>query len=189
MPFVAIILFTASGCANKQAANNATIAGVNTAGSGKIAYVNIDTLEANFEYLKNKKEDFKKRQEQMEGELQQSYMQMQKKGEDLQKRVQERNISENEYKSVEKQLIQMQQTLEGRRQSLSEQLVKEQQEFNKDLKKRLDQFLETYNKGKNYDYILSYKDDGSSPVMYANKQLDITREVIAGMNAATKSEK
>jgi outer membrane protein len=83
----------------------------------------------------------------------------------------------------------MQQTLEGRRQSLTEQLMKEQQEFNMDLKKRLDLFLDNYNKDKHFDYILSYKADGSSPVMYANKQFDITAEVTAGINAAVKTDK
>ncbi len=44
--------------------------------TGKIAYVNIDTLEANYEFLKAKREQFKTRQEQMEGELERSYQQM-----------------------------------------------------------------------------------------------------------------
>ncbi|MBC7553190.1 MAG: OmpH family outer membrane protein [Taibaiella sp.] len=157
-------------------------------GGAKIAYVNIDSLENHYELLKSRREDFKKRQEQMEGELQQSFQQMQRKGEALQKRVQDRSISENEYKTTEKELIMMQQSLEGRKQNLTEQLVKEQEEFNKDLKKRLDAYLETYNKDKHYDFILTYSAGGGSPIMYANKQLDITKDVIDGMNANSKNE-
>lgn len=159
-----------------------------TSSGSKIAYVNIDSLEAHYELLKNRREEFKKRQEQMEGELQQSLQQMQRKGQDLQKRVQDRSISENEYKSSEKELYLMQQSLEGRKQNLTDQLLKEQEEFNKDLKKRLDGFLEAYNKDKHYDLILSYSSGGGSSIMYANKQLEITKDVINGMNELSKKE-
>ena len=83
--------------------------------------------------------------------------------------------------------MQMQQSLETRKQSLTDQLVKEQEEFNKDLKMRLDAFLEEYNKTKGYDYILSYTASGSA-ILYANKQFDITKDVVDGMNARAKNE-
>ncbi|MEI8280518.1 MAG: OmpH family outer membrane protein [Bacteroidota bacterium] len=150
----------------------------------KIAYVNIDTLEAHYEYLKNKKEEFAKRQETMQAELQGAAEKMQNDYAELQRKAQAGSLSQSEGQAAQKRLEQMQQSLETRRQALTEQLVKEQDVFNKDLQKRIDSFLTDYNKTKNYDYILSYTSSGS--IMFANKQLDISQDVIKGMNELAK---
>jgi outer membrane protein len=140
---IAVLLFFAS-CTEKakQGDNAATATAAGSTGL-KIAYVNIDSLEAHYELLKTRREEFKKRQEVMEGELQQSYQQMQAKGEEMQRRAQ--TMSQSDLQQAEKQLMLMQQSLESRKQSLTDQLVKDQEEFNRDLKKRLDSFLENYN--------------------------------------------
>ncbi len=153
----------------------------------KIAYVNIDTLEAKYELLKTKREDFKKRQEAMESELQRSYQQMQSDAEQVQKKAEANTLTQSEYESAQKRLYQMQKSLESRKQSLTEQLMKEQEDFNKDLKTRLDAFLDEYNKTRHYDYILSYSYAGSS-LLYVNKELDITKDVVDGMNASAPAD-
>ncbi len=155
--------------------------------SGKIAYVNIDSLEANYELLKTKREQFKARQEQMEGELERSYQQMQNDAANLQKKYEANQLTQAEGEAAQKRLMQMKQSLETRKQALTEQLMKEQETFNRDLKTRLDAYLEEYNKNKHFDYILSYSASGSS-ILYANKQLDITKDVVAGMNASAKND-
>ena len=155
--------------------------------TGKIAYVNVDSLEANYELLKTKREEFKARQEQMETELQGSYQQMQSDAAEVQKKAQANALSQDEMDAAQKRLMQMQKTLETRKQSLTDQLVKEQDDFNRDLKSRLDAFLAEYNKTHHYDYILSYSAGGSS-ILYANKQFDITKDVVDGMNASSKTD-
>lgn len=158
-------------------------------GSGnlKIAYVNIDSFEANYEFLKTRREEFKHRQEQMESELERSFQQMQTDAAALQKKYEANQLTQSEGEAAQKRLMQMRQSLETRKQSLTEQLMKEQEIFNKDLKTRLDSFIGEYNKTKNYDYILSYSSSGSS-ILFANKKFDITKDVIDGMNANAKNE-
>ena len=151
----------------------------------KLAYVNIDSLETHYELLKAKREEFKRRQSQMESELQRSAQQMQSDIEQVQKKAQANSLTQTEYETAQKRIGQMQQSLENRKQSMTEQLMKEQDEFNKDLKTRLDALLEDYNKTKHFDFILSYSGSGSS-LLYANKALDITKDVIDGMNATSK---
>jgi len=153
----------------------------------KIAYVNIDTLEAKYEMLKAKREEFKTRQEQMENELQRSFDQMNSDAEEVNKKAQANTLTQVEYEAAQKRLGQMQRSLQTRKQSLTDQLMKEQEDFNKDLKTRLDAFLEEYNKTKHYDYILSYSYSGS-PLLYVNKQLEITKDVVDGMNAGSKND-
>jgi outer membrane protein len=176
---------------NGQHKDTAAVTSTPLAQSGgvpaKIAYVNIDTLEAKYELLKTKREAFKARQEQMENELQRSFDQMNADAEEVNKKAQANTLTQIEYEAAQKRFGQMQRSLQTRKQSLTDQLLKEQDEFNKDLKSRLDAFLEEYNKTKNYDYVLSYSASGSS-LLYVNKQLDITKDVVDGMNATSKNE-
>ncbi len=169
----------------KPAPAAATVA--HPVGNGTIAYVNIDTLEANYELLKTKREEFKRRQGQMESELQRSYGQMQADANEIQKKAQANTLTQAEYEAAQKRLMQMQQTLESRKESLTQQLMKEQEEFNSDLKKRLDGFLSEYNKTHQFDFIMSYSGSGSA-ILYANNAHDITKDVVDGMNAGTKKE-
>lgn len=169
---------------NKGTTGNATTS--NPTGGIKIAYVNIDTLEAHYDLLKTRKEEFKAKQEQMENELQRSYQQMQSKGEDIQRKAQAQTLTQSEYQAAEKQLMLMQQSLETRKNSLTESLMKEQEELNKDIKNKLNAYLDEYNKNRHFDYIVSYSAAGGSPIMYANKSLEITQDVIKGLNAMQK---
>ena len=165
----------------------ATTGPTGASGGMKIAYVNIDSLEAHYELLKTKKEEFKRRQSQMESELQRSAQQMQTDMEEVQKKAQSNSLTQTEYETAQKRIGQMQQSLENRRQAMTDQLMKEQDEFNKELKSHLDQVLEEYNKSHIYDYILSYSGTGSA-ILYGNKVYDITKDVIDGMNAGSKKQ-
>ena len=182
-----IILFILhfSGGKGKSGAHTATNS-TTAAGGFKIAYVNIDTFESHYEYLKAKRDEFNKRQEGMQSELERSAQQYQNNVEAFQRKVQGGSISQSEGEATQKQLLQMQQSLRLREQSLTEQLVKEKDAFNKKLHDELNSFLEDYNKDKNYSYILSYSEIGSQ-ILLANKDLDITQDVIEGMNERAKN--
>jgi outer membrane protein len=184
------VMLLTSACNQGANKNTPAAATSNTPvvnGSGKMAYVNIDTLENNYELLKTRREEFNKRQEQMKAELQHSYEQMQADAENIQKKAQANTLTQSEYEAAQQRIGKMQHSLETRQQALTEQLMKEQNDLNQDLKKRLDAFLTEYNKTKNYDYIFSYSASGSA-IMFANKTLDITKDVVDGMNAAAKNE-
>ena len=157
--------------------------------TGKFAYVNIDSFEAKYEVLKTKQDEFKKRQNEMDNELQRAYGEMQSDANEVQKKVQAGTLTEAEYNEAQKRLMQMQKSLESRRQSLTDELLKAKDDFNKDLKTRLDAFLDNYNKDKHFDFIFTYSNSGGSPLLYANKSLDITKDVVDGMNDAAKNDK
>lgn len=161
-----------------------TAASSNNAAGSRIAYIDIDTLEANYEYFKAKKEDFTRRQANLEAELERSARALQTEANALQQKAQAGSLSQSEGEAAQKRLMGMQQNLEQRRQSMAAQLMKEQDAFNTDLQKRLDAWLEEYNANKTYDYVLSYSKSGS--ILYADKGLDITKDAIDGMNERAK---
>lgn len=176
-----IVLFSMNMGGKKTDNKNSPAGTAGSESSGRIAYINIDTLEANYEYLKTKTKDFEARKESMSGELQRSQKQFENDYIAAQRKVAAGTMTEAEAQTTSKKLGQMQESLKAREAALTEQLMKEQDEFNKDLKNRLDNFLKDYNKDKGYDYILSYSRD-LNIILLANDALDITKDVVKGMN-------
>ena len=152
-----------------------------TTPSGKIAYVNLDTLGEKYEYFKLRKAEFEKKTANMEAEVEKLAQNLQSEYAAFQKKAQAGTLTQAEGEAGQKKLGQMQQNIETRRQSLGSQLMKEQETFNAELQKRLDDYLVKYNEDKGYDLILSYVKGGN--ILFANKALDITDDVIKGMNA------
>jgi len=181
-----IILFILHFSNGKNAATVHKSAAVQSGSGMKIAYVDIDTFEAHYEYLKSKRDEFNKRQTGMQSELERSAQQFQSRVADFQRKAQSNAITQAEAEATQKQLAQMQQSLQLREQALTEQLLKEKDAFNQKLHDELNSFLKDYNKDKGFDYIFSYSEVGSQ-ILLANDALDITEDVIDGMNQRAKN--
>lgn len=181
-----VVFATRSGkTTSKEVQSRAAISkesGAASIDASRIAYVDIDSLETHYEYFKNKKAEFTRRQESMESELQRSAAQLQSEVANYQKKGQNGGFtSQAEVEAAGRRLQQMEQSLATRREALANTLLKDQDAFNKEIQKRLDEFLEGYVQDKPFDYVLSYSKNGS--ILYANKALDVTQDVIEGMNA------
>jgi len=181
-----VVLFILHFSGNKNSTSTHKSAAIQADGGMKIAYIDIDTFESHYEYLKAKKDEFNKRQTGMQGELERSAQQFQSRVADFQRKAQSNSITQAEAEATQKQLAQMQQSLQLREQALTEQLLKEKDAFNQKLHDELNAFLKEYNKDKNFDYILSYSEVGSQ-ILLANDELDITQDVIDGMNTRAKN--
>ena len=68
-------------------------------------------------------------------------------------------------------------------QRLSTEFQTETERYNNALRDSIQHYLKVYNKDKKYSLILSKAGDN---LLYADKALDITNEVIAGLNKAYK---
>ena len=146
----------------------------------KVAYVDIDTLEANYNYFKLKKAEFETRQKNIDAELEKMANSLQSEYSSLQKQAQAGTLSQSDGEAAQNRLMQRQQELELKRQNLGAKFLKDQEAFNKEIHDNLHAYIEKYNIEKGYDYILSYSMDGS--ILFANKDLDLTRDIIKGMN-------
>ena len=148
---------------------------------GKVGYVDIDSLEANYNYFKVKKAEFENRQKGIEAELEKMANTLQSEYNALQKQAQEGSLSRAEGETAQQQLLQRQQDLELRRQTMGAKFLKDQEAFNKEIHDNLHAYIEKYNLEKGYDYILSYSKDGA--ILFANKEMDLTQDIIKGMNS------
>lgn len=146
-----------------------------------IAYVNLDSLEEHYGYFQQKKADLEKKQESIQNDLSSRARTLQNEVAQLQKKAPTMTQAEGE--AAQKSIMQKQQALQEREQTLRNEFMKEQQQFNEDLHTRVDQFLKKYNADKRYTYILSYS-SAMSDILYKDSAYDITNDVIKGLNAA-----
>jgi outer membrane protein len=161
----------------------------NTAAVGKgfiIAYVDIDTVEANYNYFKEKKAELEKKQQAIDNELKANVKALQNEAADFQRRAQSMTQAEGE--AAQRTLYDKQQQLEGKAQNMRSQYAEQENKFNEELQHRLNDFLQKFNSDKKYAYILSYR-SGASNVLYKDEQYNITNEVIEGLNKADIPEK
>ena len=152
----------------------------------KIGYVDIDTLESQYDYFKKRKVEFESRQKSIDAELERMANSLQTDYVNLQKKAEKGELSQAEGEAAQQSLMKRQQELEVKRQNLAEKYLKDQEAFNKEIHDNLHAYIEIYNEENGYDYILSYSKDGS--ILFANKSLDVTKDIIAGMNSAKKVE-
>jgi outer membrane protein len=68
---------------------------------------------------------------------------------------------------------------------LANELQSETAKFNEALHDSLEHFIAKYIKDKKYTYILTKQGDN---ILYADPALDITKEVVAGLNKAYKAK-
>ena len=155
--------------------------------NAKIAYINIDSLNEKYEYIKDKSKEVRARQVAIEGSLNSMYTTFQQEVTDFQQAAQAGIRPEAELKKEEARLQQKQMEIankEKQLQVLSEEVAATQS----DMLQNVSKFIERYNNNK-FDYILAYTTTNISSVLYANPSLEITNEIVNGLNEEYRAKK
>jgi outer membrane protein len=176
------VLFFLHFKGNQKPANNSAAAVAGGSSSNLIAYVNIDSLETNYIFFKEKRSELEKRQKSIETILQKDAETLQREVYDLQQRAS--SLTQSEGEAIQERLMRKQYDLENKKNELAESFLSEQTKFNNELNMKLDSFLTEYNSDKKFAYILSYTKGGF--ILYKDEALDITKEVVDGMNEKLK---
>jgi outer membrane protein len=162
-----------------QAANN-NILPAATAGS-RIAYIEMDSLENNFAMIRDVKSELSRKEESMNNELTGLEKRLRARASELQGQAATMNQVQSE--EATKEMMQMQQTMQSRKQELDQQYQNLYMDKMKDVKNRIESFLKEYNKDKGYTYILAYE---PGLFYYRDSTFNITRDVINGLNKLYK---
>jgi len=164
-------------------------AAIHKASSGTIsvAYVNSDTLLANYNLVKQMRDELEKSSVQYENELQNKQSAFEKDAAYFQDQVNKKTISEASAQEVYSSLMAEQQKLYELREKYSTELAKKEFDMNQLLLDSLNNFLDRYNKKTKFDYIFSYNKGGS--ILTANDSLDLTDEVLQLLNEEFETNK
>ncbi len=170
--------------------SNTPSAAVAAIPSGSIVYVNVDTLQKKFDMYSDHKGQFLDKQKRMEAEFVTKSKAYETKVRDYQEKAQKGLLLRSEAEKAEQQLMQEQQTILHMRETMSAQLMEEEQVMNRKITFAITDFLKEYNSDGRYQYIFSYMFGGN--ILYVPASLDITNDVLKGLNdqyAAQKQKK
>ncbi len=154
--------------------------------SAGIVYVNSDSLLNNYAYFKEIKAKF-------EGKSKKAEVDLKDKGAAFQREVAAyqqgaKDLSADQRAQTEQRLQRKQQELQVYQQNAGSALQNEEATENEKLYDKVAQFLKKHAKEKGYKMVLTYS-KGNSAILFADESLDVTKEVITGLNEAYKTDK
>lgn len=152
--------------------------------SAQTVYVNGDSLLENYEYFKKAKKDFEAKTSRTENEIAAKRSSLEKEFASYQQQA--ATLSADQRAKVEESLMRKEQELRSFGESAAAKLQEEQVAFNEKLFDKVSAYLKVHTKGKNYKIVMNYTK--GTGILYANDSLDITNEVLDGLNAEYKSE-
>lgn len=176
------IMVAFTQCDGNKAANttsdNSTPAG--SVSDLKIAYVEIDSLLNNYNLCKDLNEAMIKKQENVEVTLKEKMRSLDNEMRDFERKYQNHVFTPERAQQEQNRLIKKRQDLEALHQRLMGELQQESDKNNIQLRDSINAYLKEYNKTKGYNLIIN--NAGFNNLLYADPALNITQEVIDGLN-------
>ena len=151
----------------------------------RLAYVDVDSLLSQYQYSKDLNESIVKKEENIRATLNQKGKILQKEAAEFQRKVQNNAfLSQDRARQENDRMVKMQQELQSLQERLSAELQSEGQKNTNQMRDSVRSFLAQYNKKHKYSMILS--NSGFDNLLYADSALNITADVVKGLNARYK---
>ena len=150
----------------------------------KIAYINSDSVLKYYEFFNVNKEKLETKGKKLDQDFRNRAQSLQNDINSYQRNVGSMTIGQA--KAVEEDLGKKQQNLQLYQRSLEQEIMNEQAKMNEDLYARITVYLKEYGEKTGLQVVLKY--DPSSDLLFGGKSIDITQDVIKGLNEAFKME-
>lgn len=160
----------------------ASVAG--SAAELKIAYINSDSVLKHYDYLKAAQAKFEEKGKKLEQDMKNRAQSLQTEIESYQRNV--NNMTIGQAKAVEEDLGKKQQNFELYRERVSQELIGEQDKINQELYQKVTDFLKEYGTANGLQVVLKYSN--TSDVLFGAEPLDISKQVVEGLNEAYRKE-
>ena len=146
----------------------------------KIAYIDVDSLLANYTFYQDLAEEMTRKEENYRLVLTEDNNKLQKEIEEHQKKLNNGVYSSAERaESEQNRLLKKQQSLQEKAQKYSIELDNEGAANSQKISETVDNYIKEYNKTRGYNLIIS-----KTSLLFADQALNITAEVLEGLNAA-----
>lgn len=179
-----VLHFTSANC-NKSAIQDSSSTGGDLF---PVAYVDTDSLLLQYNFAKKINEDLLAQEEKLRTGFNEKAKALQSDVAEFQRKVQNNGfLSLERAQQAQEELKMREMQLQELNQKLSGQLMQEQERVTKDLRENISNFLQEYNKTKGYKIILSNTMGAS--VLYSEKSVNITKDVVAALNVNYEKNK
>lgn len=166
-------------------AQKGSISSVSAPSDLKIAFIKSDSVLKYYDYFNDQKTIYEAKSKRIDNDLQTRAQSLQN---DITAYQRNRaNLTIGQAQAIEEDLGKKQQNFQLYRQSVEQEVVNDQTKLNNDLYGRITAFLKKYAEGSGLQVIL--KNDPTSDVLYGNDAIDVSQDVIKGLNEEYKIEK
>ncbi len=186
---VAALAFTA--CSKKEPADKVKSNGLPhaaaSAPNGEIAFVDVDSLATQYEFCKDGQKELESKQNAYSSQLNSKAQALQNAMADFQNKLQNGGFtSQQQAQAAQTKLQKQQEQIQQFQTKINNDMNAATLKYQQVLRDSLNNFLNEYNKDGRYKMILSKSGDN---ILYADKALDITNDVVAGLNKRYKKSK
>jgi outer membrane protein len=178
-----------AACQNKENTPAATTKATGesaVSNKDQIVYVNSDSLLTKYEYFKDLKAKLDSKSKSAQADMGAKTQAFQR--EVAQYQQSQSTLPADQRAATEQRLARKQQELQAYQQNAGSALQNEQAVEQEKLYDKVADYLKDYAKTKGYKMVLTYS-KGNSAILFADETLDITSEVITGLNDAYKADK
>ena len=150
-----------------------------------VAYLNVDSLLANYTFAQEASEKLMTKQEDARVKMNTKLRTFQNEVADFQRKLENNGfLSRERAEQAQQKLAKKEQELQELEAKLTQDIMLENQKLNVQLADSLTNYLKEFNADGRYHVILS--NTAKDNVLMATEQYDITDEVVAGLNARCK---
>lgn len=152
----------------------------------KIAYVDLDSIQEKYVYYKEKMTEFERKKESADRELNTAFQRIENERATFAQRGEA--ITQAEAENFQREYTRKMQNLESQKRNFENNIQQDGMKTMEDLRKRINDFLVDYNKTKSYSLIFSTS-SSVNVLFHKDSTLDITNDIVAGLNAAYNKSK
>ncbi|QQL48246.1 OmpH family outer membrane protein [Mucilaginibacter ginkgonis] len=183
-----LLAVTVAACNKTKPTEKATVtvATGTDAAKGEIVYINQDTLLNQYTYFKDMTSRLESKGKAAQADLQSRGQAFQREVAEYQKNAQ--TMAADVRQNTEKHLQSKNQELQQYQQNAGAQVQNDQAAEQLKLYERISDFVKKYAEEKGYKMVLTYQ-KGNATMLYGAPGLDITKEVVKGLNDAYAKDK
>lgn len=150
----------------------------------RIAYFEMDSVENNFQMVKDVKSEINKKEESINMELERMDRAYKAKVNGYQSQA--ATMTQAQSEQATQDVMRTQEDMKNRKQAMDQDYNEFLTRRMKEVKTKIEDFLKEYNKTKNYSYIIVYE---QGLFYYKDTAYNITADVIKGLNEMYKTKK
>lgn len=164
--------------------SQAKLADSASAANLKMAYINSDSVLKYYDYFKASREKLEAKGSQLDRDLKARATGLQGEFESYQRNRNSMTIGQAQ--AVEEDLTKKRNNLQLYQESLSQQMLADQDRMTKELYNKVTSFLRKYGEENNLQVVFKY--DATSDLLFASDSMDISTTVVKGLNEAYRLE-
>lgn len=150
----------------------------------KLAYINSDTVLKYYDYYKTTLTQLENKSKTLDQDYRNRAQSLQNDINSYQRNL--GNMTIGQAKAAEEQLAAKQQNLRVHQERLSQELMSEEAKVTEELYKKVTSYLKKYGEANGLEIVMKF--NPGSDVLYGSNNLDISMEVVKGLNEDYKNE-